>query len=288
MKARSFWCSSTGPPRRRLAPPALRPPFQLLQAVSSAAGDSLVAGPGRLFGEADAADWSSIRLHRHWLAPLAPGRENEMLLAYPDGSAAVTLTPAGKGSVVFANLALTPDGGDLIGHPVFPAMLHELLRSVRQSAGERAVTPGEAWTLDALTGSESAVSLLDPDNQPVESKVLSSGRTTRFALPTASKPGAYLARQDGRVAGAGVVNVDPRESDTRPLAVESLKPGQGSSVSVLRGDEDLLLAGQARPLWPHLAAAALVFFGCEMLLLAVWRRPLTVRAALPETEEVRR
>jgi len=73
------------------------------------------------------------------------------------------------------------------------------------------------------------------------------------------------------------VNIDPAESDTRPLAVETLKSGSDSLVSVVRQDEELMLAGRTRPLWPELAGAAAVFLALEMLLLAVWRRPSMIR-----------
>jgi hypothetical protein len=77
------------------------------------------------------------------------------------------------------------------------------------------------------------------------------------------------------------VNVDPRESDTRPLAVESLKPGAGALVSVIRDEEDLLLAGKTRPLWPALAAAAALMLALEMLLLAFWRRSSLTQSSVP-------
>ena len=41
---------------------------------------------------------------------------------------------------MFANLPLTPDGGDFIGSPMFPATLHELLRALRRSSEAREVT----------------------------------------------------------------------------------------------------------------------------------------------------
>src|SRR5439155_8796730 len=85
-------------------------------------------------------------------------------------------------------------------------------------------------------------------------------------------PGAYFARQGELVAATAAVNIDPRESDTRPLAVESLKPGTGALVSVVRDEEELLLAGRTRPLWPHLAASAALMLALEMLLLSFWRR----------------
>jgi hypothetical protein len=176
------------------------------------------------------------------------------------------------------NLPLTPDGGDFIGHPMFPASIHELLRVLRRGAEERAVTPGLAWTLDAPASAEGAVgaSVSDPEGRKVEAQVVASGRTTRLALPAAHLPGAYVVKQAQRVVATAVVNIDPRESDTRPIPLESLKSGQGAVVTVVRDEEDLLLAGKTRPLWPELAGAAALFLALEMLLLALWRRPVNV------------
>jgi hypothetical protein len=44
-------------------------------------------------------------------------------------------------------------------------------------------------------------------------------------------------------------------------------------VSVAQ-ENDLLQTNQNRQLWPELAAAAAVLLGLEMLLLALWRRPV--------------
>ncbi|HEU0011847.1 MAG TPA: hypothetical protein VFT34_18680, partial [Verrucomicrobiae bacterium] len=55
------------------------------------------------------------------------------------------------------------------------------------------------------------------------------------------------------------------------VAVENLKPGAGALVSVIRDEEELLLAGKTRPLWPALAATAALMLALEMMLLAFWR-----------------
>lgn len=261
-----------GPTAPALVPPALAAPFQLQRTVTSDSGEALVAGPRKLFADSDTADFSTLRFRRHYQTRTLDGRANDVLLAYPDNSAALTLSAVGKGSAVFANIPLTPDGGDLIGSPMFPAMLHELLRSLRRSADERTVTPGSAWTLDAPTTGDAEVKVTDPESKPVEAKVVSSGRITRFSLPNARAPGAYTAKQGEQIVAIAAVNIDPRESDTRPLAVENLKPGTGALVSVVRDEEDLLLAGKTRPLWPQLAATAAIFLALEMLLLSFWRR----------------
>jgi hypothetical protein len=260
-----------GPTAPALMPPALMPPFRLVRATTSDAGEPFIAGPRKLFADSDSADFSTLRFRRHYQTETLAGRASDVLLAYPDNSAALTLSAVGKGSAVFANIPLTPDGGDLIGSPMFPAMLHELLRSLRRSADERTVTPGNAWTLDAPTAGDAEVRVTDPEGKPVEAKVVSSGRITRLSLPTARAPGTYTAKQVEQVVATAAVNIDPRESDTRPLAVESLKPGTGALVSVVRDEEDLLLAGKTRPLWPQLAATAAVMLALEMLLLSFWR-----------------
>lgn len=260
-----------GPTSPALAAGSFTPPFRLIAPVSSPAGDVLVPGVRKLFSDADSGDWSALRFRRHYQNEVLKDRGQEVLLSYPDGSAALTLTTVGQGAVVFANLPLTPDGGDLLGSPMFPALLHELLRTVRRGADERAVAPGSAWTLDAPTSGETPVAMSDPEGRPVVAQVMSSGRATRLALPAATAPGAYLAKQGEVLVAAAVINIDPRESDTRPIALEKLKPGTGSSIAVVKNDEELLLAGQTRPLWPQLALAAVIFFSLEMLLLAFWR-----------------
>jgi len=260
-----------GPTAPALATPNLGAPFQLLRTVANDAGDALVAGTRTVVADADATDWAALRFRRHYQTRLLDGRQGDVLLNYADGAAALTLSPLGKGAVVFANLPLTPDAGDWIGHPLFPALLHELLRTLRRAADERAVTPGRAWTLEVPAAGDAALEVTDPAGKPVTAQVLASGRTTRLALPAAVDAGLYMLKQTGKLVGAGVVNVDARESDTRPVALENLKPGAGTSVSVLRREQELTLAGQERPLWPHLAASAVGLIALELLVLSFWR-----------------
>jgi hypothetical protein len=261
-----------GPTAPSLVPAGFNPPFQLVRAVYSATGESLVPGPRKLFSDADAGDWSSARFNRHCQNQVHPNRSQDVLFSYPDGSAAVTFSPVGKGAAVFVNLPLTPEGGEFIGSPMFPATMHELLRVLRRGAEGVAVTPGTAWVLEAAASGEGMLTITDSEGARVEAQVIASGRTSRLAMPPASTPGIFLVKQGDVVAGADAVNVDPRESDTRPIAVEKLKAAEGAAVTVVRDEEDLLLAEKVRPLWPRLAAAAAGLLALEMLLLGWWRR----------------
>ena len=160
-------------------------------------------------------------------------------------------------------------------------MLHELLRALRHDSAENTVTPGAAWLLDVPTSGEGAVTVADPDGKKMEVQIVSSGRSTRLALPAAKIPGVYSVKQADAMVANAAVNVDPRESDTRPLALENLKSGENSTVTILRGEEDLSLTGKTRQLWPQLAAAAVILLGAEMLLLALWRSSKTAVAQKP-------
>lgn len=261
-----------GPTAPSLVPAALKPPFQLLRMVESAAGDPLVPGARKLFSDADAADWSATRFRRHYQNQVLQGRSRDVVLSYPDGSAAVTFSTVGKGAAVFINLPLTPDGGDFIGSPMFPATLQELIRLLRRSAEGSEATPGSAWVLETATQGEDGLTVLDPAGRALEAQVIASGRTSRLALPVTRLPGIYLVKQGAAATDAKAVNVDARESDTRPIALEKLKAAPGTAVSVVQDEEDLLLAGRAKPLWPQLAAAAAALLALEMVLLAVWRK----------------
>jgi hypothetical protein len=133
--------------------------------------------------------------------------------------------------------------------------------------------------LDVPAKGEGPITVSDPQGKPVETQVVSSGRLTRLALAPARLPGAYVVKQGDAVIAHAVVNVDARESDTRPIALESLKSGPGTAVTVARDEDDLLLAGKTRQLWPMLAGVAAAMLGVEMLMLSVWRSPRKKAAA---------
>jgi hypothetical protein len=89
-------------------------------------------------------------------------------------------------------------------------------------------------------------------------------------------------KQGDTILGVGMVNVDPREADLRPVALARLQPGPGGEVRVFQGEDELAQAGQTRPLWPLLAMAAAACLAGEMLLLAWWRRPARMGALAVE------
>ena len=266
---------------------SVAPPFRLIRNVraGSADGDpfSVVQtayGPLKAFADPAQGDLSGLRFTRHYLTQVLSGRKEEVVAYFRDGSAALSFSPAGRGTAVFANFPMTPDGGNLVGSPLFPALVHELLRALRGMANESTTTPGTVWEIDVPSVSartaQTRYEVTDPNGRAVQSTVVARGRSVRLALPPVTTAGHYRIHADGDAAGVEAVNVDSRESDTRPVPlthlVDEAGRGREGSVAVLDDEGELVLAGRVRPLWPWLAGAAAAFLGIEMLLLAIWRR----------------
>lgn len=243
-----------------------------------------------VLGDPDAVDLGQWRFARYLAAPVDQARQAEVLLAYEDGSAALSVSPAGQGLVVFANLPIEPEASNIAGSPLFPVLVHELLRNLRR--GEQVVQhhPGLAWTFDAPlglagSGADGSVTVLDPDGQPLAATVLARGRSVRLALPPVERVGHYRVSErrggeadssdDGppRLVAIAAVNVDAAESDTRSLDLKHLvdQPNAaGGNVVVVNDQNQVVAVGRDRPLWPILLALAAAAMLGEMLVLAFW------------------
>jgi hypothetical protein len=185
---------------------------------------------------------------------------------------ALSISPAGKGQVAFFNVPLTAEGGDLIGSPMFPSLLHELLRTMR-AGNEASPTPGHGFTVDVPTAGEGPLAVADPAGHPTDFRVISSGRSARLAVGEAALPGNYSISQAGRQVGLVAVNVDPLESDTRPLSSKELLALGNVNTTVVAATGSTVNETRARNLWPLFAGAAAAFLVLEMLLLSFWRGP---------------
>lgn len=264
-----------GPTAPGLATAAFSTPFRLVRAVESERGDSLMVGPKVLLADAELADWSPLKFQRHYLTELVDGHKDDVMLSYQDGSIALALSAVGEGAAAFANLPLTTDGSNLAGSPMFPAMVQELVHALRRGQNAQGVTPGKTWVLDAPTRGDAPVAVSGPGQREIPVRVIASGRVTRLVLPVAGEPGVYLAKQSGETVAAGVVNPDARESDTRPVVLSSLKVGSRTTTTVVADEEEWLLTGRNRPLWPPLAVGAAAFLALELLFLSLWRERST-------------
>lgn len=258
------------------------PPYQILAPVSASGGGETFSrvmtreGPLRAFHTPEQGDLKQLRFARHLVTRNDFGRMDEVLASFADGSAALTLSPAGAGSVVFVNFPIAPEHANIAGSPLFAPMLHELLRALRRSGPIEDPEPGRRWQVDvdsAESAQDAAVAVTGPKDQPLEATVLSRGRTTRLALAPAQEPGIYRVRLGDRPAAPAVVNLSVTETDTRQLnlteAAQSL--GNVAAMRIIDAGGEIAAVGQPQELWPSLAALAALCFAAEMALLALWQ-----------------
>jgi len=275
----------------------IRPPFELAGAVQSTDGRGvgltaplLYGGPLAAFDSPDAADMATMRVTRRFATEIDIDRQREIVLEYEDGVAALSVGQSGAGGVVFANLPIEPIVSTVPGSPLFPVLMHELMRALRSGEGASDNRPGRTWQVEVADrdggaaaeaeGDEDATTYVvsGPGGFEVTASPISRGRTVRLSVPAVDQAGVFEVSRAGRRLGAAVVNIDPDESDTRLMDLdEALERAgeEGAAVSVIDEDGELASSGRPRSLWPTLAALAALALALEMLLLALWRRPVT-------------
>jgi hypothetical protein len=220
--------------------------------------DTLASGPLRAFADPQQAELSGLHFGRHFQSEV---RSGDVLLHFANGDAALVH----DGGTLWVNLPLTPDGSDFAGSPLFPALLHESLRVVQGTREEPPAMPGQPWQIPVPSPTGTLV-VTGPDGRDWPSTVLPTG----VALPAAELPGHYVVKRGQDMLAIGVVNVDPRESDLRPVALPELARSASNNVAVITVADGRPLTQPIRPLWPALATGSAVFVAVEMAILALW------------------
>lgn len=224
----------------------------------------------RIFDSPDEGEFSGILYRRHHMTIPRPGRETELLAIHADGSAALTYTSFGNGTAILVNIPLDPQESNLAGSPLFPALVHEMLRTLRHRQPDAEPTLGEAFTFPVpAPASGDAPSLRAPDGTRIPLEVLARGHRWLLSAPPLPRPGMYHILDGDTPMGVIPLNVSPRETDTRPVHLESILDSP-TPVSVVTGDGDLLRAGQPRTLRPWLLLVVVCAVMVELLLLACW------------------
>ncbi len=260
----------------------ISPPFTLARPVQSPRADltfasQRLADPASMrLGLISDTDFSSLHFSRYFMTDNDPARQRELVMSHADGSAALAMWPCEQGGVVLMNFPVTPDAGNIAGNPLFPVLLHETLRALRQDTGRGEIRPGSAWTLDVpggqsgSDGDEIAYRVIGPDEKPVDVDVISRGRTDKLSLASAELPGHYQVMRGDKPVDAGVVNVHPKETDTRQLNLQTLIESSAGGVKLAGQAGTRITTSDQQPLWPKLLILAVLCMTAEMLILAWW------------------
>ena len=175
--------------------------------------------------------WRGVEVRRSLAMPAVPG-ETLLALVPSDEQApsAGTESPSeaallgeqrfGKGRLLTLLTAIDRDWSSLVLRPAFVGF-------VRDAVGYMArALPSAAYAGEAVSMPVASVQIFDSDNQ----RVLSLDSTVGRPVVRIPRPGFYTIRAPGREAGLAV-NVDPRESDLRPVSDEFLERWQSATVT---------------------------------------------------------
>lgn len=213
---------------------------------------------------------------------LEPERQKEavVLLNYEDGQPALIEGEAGRGRVAILTTSIDRDLTDLPIRPAFLPLMRRLLLHLGgalASPEPRQVLVGEPRTITVPSG-VTQLEVLGPDGKTTRlERELVGQNEIRF--DDTQVPGRYAVRSAQSVGGDPedfVVNVDPRESDLRPLRTdEAMAVLTGAQRPAEEGRDLAAIASShfANPerLAAVLLAAMLLAFLLESLLIA--RRP---------------
>ncbi len=231
----------------------------------------LARGPIQAFADLDADPFAAITVHRRRALRAAPGRQEQVILWYDDEVPALALSRVGQGGLALINVPVAPRGSDLVGTSLFSPLLHECLRHLRSAQSADEAVPGLDWqhTL-AIDG---PVQVRDPHGQAVAHSATVHGRHQRLRIGAVAEPGLYPIVHGDTVIDYAVVNLDARETDTRPIAAEDLvDPDADTPVFVHDDERRLALAGRPQALWPWLVLIAAAALAGECLIAILWRR----------------
>ena len=185
---------------------------------------------------------------------------------FNDGSPAILEFPTRRASILIWNLPLDLAKTDWpVQGPFLPAIAEILLRTRERSSSEPAYSlPGPPLTWSSSDPAHAgAVTLIGPSAEPLEISESTTADGTLWKSKLPATPGLHRWQISGQSIAFTAVNFPESESDLRPL--DSI-PTFGNSESTGNSLVRQAALAQGIPLWPWLAASALLFLALESLI----------------------
>ena len=258
-------------------------PWRLLTRVEAPRKSPIVVESGRWnsrwlrdFDEPSQIALREIAFRRVWQAG-APATDAETLLTFKNGQPAMGLRHFGRGQCLLVNFSPESTNGDLGKTGTFVALLQMLTSQLVHDHRDRTTFfVGDRITFSVPRELTGEWTLIDPAGATTSLPIASHAGS--IIGPRASRAGIHQLLCDSKPVAAVAVNVDPDESDLRPLTVDQLRsllggPG-GSSPEThpVPGESAMAALEGGRPLWGGFLLAGLGAIALELFLLGLWRR----------------
>lgn len=194
------------------------------------------------------------------------GRDARVLIALGNEVPFLIEGRRGSGRVLVINASADRAWGDFPLSPAFLPLVQQIVRwSTEGTAAPPAVLVGDVIPSPPKLPRDRAFNRTGPDGKLLPPPAGEKG----VLVERAEQSGFYkVSLPNGEVVQEFAVNVDPRESNLRPIEPAAL--GKMISTEVVTGLEDLKLwLGRNRglvPLWPFLLVLAFLVFAAEAVL----------------------
>ncbi len=238
----------------------------------------------RRFDQAGQQVIAQTRFFKTWQADTTD-RGAHTLLAFSDGTPALTWRAIGAGRLVMANFSPDLSHSDLGKQGWFVALMQGLVEDLQPVRSPHvAAVVGQSVMLTVTTLIDPAGPppiVTGPEGEPVAetSFTIDENRST-ITIHHPTQPGFYTAAQGETFLGTSAINIDPRESDLSRLPKEFLQqaliaPGDETQAHPHAESETGLTpdtSPNGRALWGWLLATALLAMGIELVLLGYPKR----------------
>ncbi|MEM9417531.1 MAG: BatA and WFA domain-containing protein [Planctomycetota bacterium] len=205
-----------------------------------------------------------------------------VLLRYRNGQAALASQPLGAGRVMAATFSPSADSGDLGKYAVFVVLMQSLaeqLTAASDTVGQALAGLPITLVADAEVDPQGPAPRIETPTGTADNSAVFArdGDTPVATLAVADDTGFYAWRQGPATLGRAAVNLDPRESDLRPMpsdALASVLSEHGAAVAAVAsvGHSSKTLSTGGTGLWGWMLLGALGLLCVEMGLLGGWRR----------------
>jgi len=223
----------------------------------------------------DSADLGDLRFERFFSTERAKDK-GRVLLRYDDGNIAMAETLVGPGVLLLCNFGCSLQHSDVVRHPLFVPLVHEIIKGLRPSVGRRnTFLVGQPCftTIRSVTDDERVV-LRDPGGESVEGNVEVNDDGVAVLFPKTSACGFYRVYVGEAIAGSAAVNLDVLESNLERLDMAQLEElAQQPRTTYFAAGDAAGLAGllEGEPLWHYFLLAAVGLLLIEQILVLLVR-----------------
>ena len=205
--------------------------------------------------------------------------QGQVLLRYDDGNVALALKSAGLGTFMLANFSPHPAHSDMVKHPVFVPLMHEIVQAMRPKgdSGRDFFVGQPCSTTVPFESEDTQFRFTNPTGKEINASVEIGQNDAIVMMGSTEELGFYRIHDAESRVGSVAVNVNSKESNLEALSLKELEELSKASKSTFYGQQGasasaLLTLREGTPLWHYLLLMGMVLLMVEQMFALVWKR----------------